>query len=222
LTDYSESFEKCPEVQAAYLEVLNLLTRLKCLQGTQITIGPEALAKYENSASALLKMEAALKVVYETAASGNVNKLRTHLLETLDRDINTANRMLETIPSAWEKSLNSRSRPALCTLYVEVCNTSTAPEARAQSILNLGALMNTMLLHHDAAELPDLAQLNNLWTLLCKGDINPIISCAVIETSGTIMATFASCYKDIIPDLRQRLRSWGDMIFHCLDVDNVS
>lgn len=163
-----------------------------------------------------------MEVVYETAASGNVDKLRTHLLETLNRDINTASRMLETIPSVWEKTLNSSSRPALCTLYVEVCNTSTAPEARAQSILNLGALMNTMLLHRDTAELPSIAQLNNLWALLCKGDINPILSCAIIETSGTIMTTFASCYSDSLPDLRQRLRSWGDMIFHCLDVDNVS
>ncbi|KAK4163458.1 thyroid adenoma-associated protein [Cladorrhinum sp. PSN259] len=220
LSDYSSRFEQCSEVQAAYLEVLNLLTSLKCLEGTQVTITPEALAKYGNSVSALLRMEVALKVVYETAASGNVDKLRTHLLETLTKDINTANRMLETIPTAWGQVLDSNDRSSLCNLYMEVCNTSTALEARAQSLLNLGTLINTILLYHDISELPTLAQLDNLWTLLCKGDINPILSCAIIETSGTILAIFASCYRDDLPDLGQRLRSWGDMILDCLDVDN--
>ncbi|KAK4227671.1 thyroid adenoma-associated protein [Podospora fimiseda] len=220
LADYSERFEKCPEVQAGYLEVLNLLTSLKCLQGTQVTITPEALAKYGNSVSALLKMEVALKVVHETAASGDVAKLRTHLLETLNRDINTANRMLETIPSAWEKTLNPTARSGLCNLYMEVCNTSTAPEARAQSLLNLGALLNTAMLHSDTAELPTLAQLDNLWTNLYKAEINPILSCAIIETSGILMVIYASIYKDTLPDLQQRLRNWGDMILDCLDVDN--
>ncbi|KAK3996097.1 thyroid adenoma-associated protein [Cladorrhinum sp. PSN332] len=220
LADYSERFEQCPEVQAAYLEVLNLLTSLKYLQGTQLTITPEAVARYGNSVSALLKMEVALKVVHETAASGDVGKLRTHLLEALSRDINTANRILETIPGAWGKTLDSSARSGLCNLYMEVCNTSTAPEARAQSLLNFGALLNTVLLHHGAAELPTPAQLDKLWTQLYKGDINPILSYSIIETSGTIMAVYASCYKNDLPDLRQRLRSWGDMIFDCLDVDN--
>lgn len=171
---------------------------------------------------ALLELQVALKSVYDTSAAGHVDGLRECLLKALRNDVNVATRMLETIPRAWERADGVSARSRLCSLYLEVCNVTSAPELRARALTNLGALMDSLLSQGRVTELPTPGELDRLWVQLQSGDINPTLSCAIIETSGAIMATLVSCGSDSVPNLERRLRSWGDMISECLDVDNVS
>lgn len=166
-------------------------------------------------------MESSLKQAYDAATSADVGQLRACVLETLSKDINTASRILEAIPSAWKQLTGANTRTGLCSLYLEVCSVSSALEVRAVALTNLGLLMDDMLASGDLSELPAPEALDKLWNQLHKGDINPTLSYAVIETSGTIMAALVSPNPNM-PGMEQRLRSWGDMITDCLDVENVS
>lgn len=223
LVQRRELFGRCAELQAACLEILNLLSSLGCHeQVAKVTLSQD-VTEQRGSSSALLDLHASLKVVYDTTASGDMNELIVGFLRMLHTDINTASRMLEMIPETWKSVENTTVRSALCDgLYLKACAVSSAPEIRTQALANLGSLMDDMLSRGDLEELPTSATLDRLWGQLQKGDINPALSCAIIETSGTIMAVFVSRDSDSIPDMEQRLRSWGDMLSECLDVDNVS
>ncbi|KAK4650207.1 hypothetical protein QC762_705330 [Podospora pseudocomata] len=222
LATKSEVFGRCPEVEAGYLEILNLLIKLQCLTEDKLASTLQISTKTGSPASALLEMEIALGLVHETASSGDVAGLRNYLVELLARDVNVASRMLEAIPAAFSQAQddNSRVRSEICQLCVEVCSTSPAPEVRAVSLANLGALMSAMLSNGHTSELPSLSQLDTLWSDLTKWSINPELSWAITETSGTIMAILVSCHRDNLPDLDQRLRNWGALISDSLHVDN--
>ncbi|KAK4196532.1 putative death-receptor fusion protein-domain-containing protein [Triangularia verruculosa] len=222
LATKSDVFGRCQEVEAAYLEILNLLMKLQCLSADKLASTLNISTKTRSPASALLEMEIALGLVHESASSGDVAGLRSYLVAVLAKDVNIASRMLEAIPTAFSQAQNDSSsvRSELCQLYLDVCGTSPAPEARAASLTNLGALMSSMLSGGHIAELPSLSQLDTLWSDLTKSSINPELSWAITEASGTIMAVLVSHHKTNLPDLDQRLRSWGALISDSLDVDN--
>jgi hypothetical protein len=180
------------------------------------------VSKQPSSSSALLNLHTSLRVVYDTATRCDVDGLRTCFHDVLGRDLNTACRILEKIPEAWSAADRPTATPGLCRLYLEACAISSAPEVQAQSLLNLGSLMDGMLRRGDLTELPRVEQLDELWNQLQKGYINPTLSCAITETSGTIMAVLVSRDSDRVSNMEQRLRSWGDMLSECLEVDQVS
>jgi hypothetical protein len=222
LSQRQESFKRCAELQAAYLEILNLLASLGCNEQVAKIALPEIVTEHRGATSALLDLHTSMKMVYDTATSGDVEKLRASLLKLLRTDVNTLTRMLEMIPEVWKQVDSTSVRSGLCGLYLEVCTVSSAPEVRTQALTNLGSLMNRILSSGEVAELPSAAKLDELWVQLQAGDINPALSCAIIEASGTILAALMSHNADGVPNMEQRLRSWGDMLSECLDVDNVS
>jgi hypothetical protein len=222
LAQRQETFKRCAELQAAYLEILNLLASLGYNEQVAKIVLPEITTEHRGATSALLDLHASLKVVYDTATSGDVEKLRENLLKLLRTDVNTSTRMLEMIPEIWKQVDSTSVRSGLCGLYLEACTVSSAPEVRTQALTNLGSLMNSILSSGEVAELPSVAQLDKLWVQLQTGDINPALSCAIIEASGTILAALVSHDSGDVPNMEQRLRSWGDMLSECLDVDNVS
>ncbi|KAK0621320.1 putative death-receptor fusion protein-domain-containing protein [Bombardia bombarda] len=227
----TEVFESCPVIQTAYLEIFNLLSSLgsaglltEADLASVISANAVSAGKRIASSSALLEIEIALRLVYDTAASGSLDGLRTWLLKTLTKDTDTACRMLERIPMAWESAVQNRAetRAELCSLYAEVGSRPTAPEARAQALLNLGALIDSVLRQQDVKLvelLPSTEQLNRLWSCLQEGEINPALSCAIIKISGSLMAVVVLRKKG--ENIADMLRSWGVMIADALDVDNT-
>jgi hypothetical protein len=144
-------------------------------------------------------------------------------MRLVETDINTAIRMLEAAPEAWRHVGNPEARSALCNLYLDVCTSTAAPEMRSQALLNLGSLLGELLSNGDTSNLPSAAQLDGLWRQLQKGAIiSPSLSCAIVETSGTIMAALLSQPSQEIPDMAPRLQHWGKLLSECLDVNNVS
>lgn len=222
LAERQETFGRCAELQAAYLELLNLLAHLGFHQEVgELGMSP-TIADEDVTSSALLQAQVGLKLVNDAVARGDLHELRTCFLKTLSKDMNTASRMLEAIPKAWDQFGSSNGRSGLASLYLEACDVSATPEIRAQALLNLRSLMDGLLTHHgDVAGLPSADSLDRLWTQLQNGDINPALSGAIIEASGTIMAALVSQKSSNLVNVEQRLRSWGDLLTECLDVDNV-
>ncbi len=223
LAQRQERFKHCPELQAASLEILNLLASLGFhKQVASVLPSEDGQEQSSSTPSALLTLHTGLKLVYDVAASGGgMPSLLPHFQKILSSDTNTACRMLEVVPQAWE--LAGRPDPSgLCELYLGLCDIPSAPEVRAQVLRNLGPVMDYLLSRGEIEKLPGVEQLDKLWKSLQDGDINPTLSCAIIETSGTIIAALVSRDATNIPNMEQRLRSWGDMLYDCLDVDNVS
>ena len=222
LAQRQEPFKHCPELQAASLEILNLLASLGFHKQVASVVPSEDGQEQSSTPSALLTLHTGLKLVYDVAASNDgMPSLLPHFQKMLSSDTNTACRMLEVVPGAWE--LAGRTDPSgLCELYLGLCDIPSAPEVRAQALRNLGPVMDHLLCRGEIEKLPGVERLDKLWESLQDGDINPTLSCAIIETSGTIMAALVSRDTTNIPNMEQRLRSWGDMLYDCLDVDNVS
>ncbi|KAH6849766.1 putative death-receptor fusion protein-domain-containing protein [Chaetomium sp. MPI-CAGE-AT-0009] len=220
LAQRQETFKRCEELQAAYLEILNVLADLGLHEQVAKVAPPQFTTAQAGSSSALLKLHRALKVVYDAAAAGDVDSLRAYFLKMLSSDINTASRMLEAIPDAWSQAGDLAVRSSLRDLYMEACTASSAPEVRTQALANLGPLLDGILNRGEVSELPSTEQLDGLWLQLQKGDINPALSCAIIEISGTVMAALVSHGAEKVLNMEQRLASWGDMLSECLDVDN--
>ncbi|KAL2271601.1 hypothetical protein VTJ83DRAFT_972 [Remersonia thermophila] len=221
LAQKQHAFERCAELKAAHLEILNLLARLGCDdQVAKAAVPPEPATKHHGASSALLDLQTSLRVVYNAASSANVGQLRAELMQLLDTNVNTAIRMLEVAPEAWRHVVNSSATSEMCALYLDVCASSPAPGVRKQALLNLGSLLGDLLRHGDASGLPSTAQLDGLWRRLQQGEISPSLSCAIVETSGTIMAALLSQPSPDVPDMAPRLQRWGTMLSECLDVDN--
>lgn len=214
-------FAHCAEVQAASFEILNFLVSHGCQEQVAKSGLSTAATGQTNSSSALLSLHTSLNMVHETAHSKDITKLRWQFLHTPNSDINTANRVLEAIPEVWKQVGGTDVNTGLCNLYLEACTTSSAPEVRTQSLINLGSLMDELLRQGKVAELPSAKELDSLWAVLQTGDINPGLSCAIIETSGTIMAVQVARDSSDGLDMANRLRNWGEMLTDCLDVDNV-
>lgn len=238
------AFKSCPVVQAACLEIYNLLSSLDIgeVVPVELVLPSREMEDGHSPAGALLRMEKCVKVVHETARSyalgqhGDFSAMRNSLLEILTVDTNTACRMLEAMPKAWDGVQNRRMRdvgladdvtPALCDLYAEVCRRPAAPEARAQALLNLGGLVDGVLgcgQRRLYEILPSAEKLDELWVSLQRkgGIINPTLACAIIKTSGSLMAARLRLGEGGEIGLERRLRSWGVMVGDSLDVDNVS
>lgn len=203
------------------MEILNVLATFGLHEQVAKVVLPQLTTTQTGPPSALLKLHASLKVVYDAAVSGDEEGLRAYFFKMLRSDINTASRMLETIPEAWKQVGDSTISSGLRELYLEACTASLAPEIRTQALANLGPLMDGILSRGKVSELPSTEQLDGLWFQLQQGDINPALSCAIIEISGTIMAALVSQGAEKVPNMGPRLASWGDMLSECLDVDNV-
>ncbi|KAK3902107.1 putative death-receptor fusion protein-domain-containing protein [Staphylotrichum tortipilum] len=213
-------FRRCAELQAASLEILNLLSSLGCHEQVVLCVPCGDRPVATAIPSALLDLQAGLKLVYDIAASGDSTiDLFKYLQKMLRTDVNTACRVLEAIPAAW-KQVGRADLSGLCELYLDLCALPSPPEVRSQVLRNLGPAMEELLGQGESAKLPAAERLDELWKTLQQGEINPTLSCAIIETSGTIMAALVSRGSDNVQNLEQRLRGWGDMLFDCLDVDN--
>ena len=218
----SAPFASCSVVRAAYLEITNLFASLGLYQESSAAAADEPLT----STSSLLAMEVAINEVYDSAAFGDIEGLQASLLNVLGTDTDTACRMLEIIPTAY-RAPPVDTVSALCELYAQVVSAAAAPpEARAAALANLGYLLEWIIQDLQEVEaLPTVGQLDRVWTGLQTGEINPTLSCAILEASGAIMAALVCRHyytEEKVPNLAQRLKGWGAMISDALGVDNVS
>ncbi|KAK5664241.1 hypothetical protein OQA88_458 [Cercophora sp. LCS_1] len=212
-----EEFSYCPEIEAAYLEILNIISESLAIDLPAWDLDSKPASRF----SALLEMQRAVRVAYDLSTGGNIGALRSHLLSVLETDVNTARRLLEVIPNIWGSKQGANDRAGLCKLYGDMCCQALAPEIRAQSLSNLASLIDAVL-HDDAEdELPTADALQRVWGSLHNGEINPDLSYSIINSSGTFMLALDLRDTGNVASSGQRLRGWGAMIADALNVDNT-
>jgi len=219
----------CPEIQASFLEILNLLAAAEPSGQRDRPNRPFATLLADSFAaadpgrySALFHMQSALGRVCCQSIVGDENGLRSTLLDAMEKDVNTAHRILEALPGIWKSGQGSGNMSGLSTLYADICIRASAPETRAQSLLNLASLMDDSLRRNEAEGLLTMETLTRVWASLQEGDINPTLSCAIIRASGAIMAAFVSHNGSDAAGYGEKLRAWGTLIANSLDINNVS
>lgn len=214
-----ESFENdalmCSETAAAYVEVHNLLwdanpskqsapAQLRLIQAVESRKGDTRF-----TSTALLRNRIGIMTIRRAAASGNLGEVKACLLDTLDRDTDTACALIEAVPAIWGKDNTSE----LCSLYLDVCEHTKSPEARAAAITNLAELLDTALTdnqnNHEALPSPDDL---DAFEASLHDTINPALANALLLASGPIMALRALRHNGQMTfflALEQRLRAWG-------------
>ena len=217
----STTLKTCPEIQAAYLDVMVLISSAN----PQLQDGglPQAvdLPALGSTRSALLDASLVTKAVHESFQSNDVRSLEQQLLHALGKDSNAASKMLEVIAEVWRPTLDSDTwgeknvLSRLCAMYIKASKMTSALEPQALALSNLAPLLDALLrkdTHVSSAVIDELPQ---LWQHLRGSHINPALSNAILTVSGPAMAILANQGIDT------ELQNWGWMMSDALDIDNV-
>lgn len=225
-----EILQKSPEVQAALLEISNILSRLDISK----PLIPSAAASISSRGtgnnhlassttySALLQMQLGIYTVYECARHMDVVRLQKALIQMLEVDVDTACTMLKTIPEAWQSHESLEVDAQLGELYLDVQQHTKYSEPRELTLLNLRSLMDNLLQNGKLNQLPSEQRLQQLQAEIQLGEVNPSLSQVALEISGTLMAARIIRGSPDSQALGHALRCWGNMLAEALDVDNVS
>ncbi|TPX10842.1 uncharacterized protein E0L32_008231 [Thyridium curvatum] len=221
LDDFSQSHiigSNCSEVHAAFVEVENLLIQ----HGDNRTSTParnslDSVDKYPGAA-ALLRIQLGIQVAYQTAQSSDADTLKAALDTAIRTDTNTAARMIEEIPAAWNMRQSFDIAARLCELHVSVCLQSDIPEIRAPALDNLVDAMDHLIENKRANLLPSNETLTQLWASLTPADINPTLSHAILRLSGPVMATRCLRAAD---KTSSAVSTWAAMMSDAGNADNT-
>lgn len=214
----------CSETAAAYVEVYNILwkaissedsvsTQLRLIQDI------ENLRKDTHfTSTALLNNRVGIMALRKAAASENLVELKTCLLNALDQDTDTACALLEATPNIWSRNQVSQ----LCVLYLDICQHTKNPEARAAALTNLAELMETSIASGQTHALPSPDALDAFQHSL-DATISPALANAVLLASGPITALHALRHhgQPTFFLFEQRLRSWGAALADALRAENT-
>jgi hypothetical protein len=184
----------------------------------------------ENTASALLRLQRSLLTVHSSARSQRPETAIPALLTRLSdhglaRDQDTASKMLEAIPEAWGPIVakDQRVRRTLADYWSIIGRSyQNPPEVRSLAIAFFKEMLDHELRLRDK-ECASLKQFEapamKLWAGLQKGEMNPRLSHAAMELSGSLTAMVTLLALDGWGD---SLKVWGKMVADALDIDNVS
>ncbi|KAG5930390.1 hypothetical protein E4U42_001636 [Claviceps africana] len=202
-----DSFSHCPDIIAAYLEVINVTWAIQTTNKLPLSSFPAATPKHIDSA--LFKMQKAVHDVYVlSGASDPLVQLRS-LLRSRDIGLDGLVAALETSSKIYNpKTCNADMLPPLCILYIDTCLETTYSAAQVLAIENLTDVMDELLARRAVDNDDDVLQqaLVRLWTRLPSRTMNPALSHAVIRVSGCIAAASIStdCRRTPID-----LHAWG-------------
>ncbi|GKT52097.1 uncharacterized protein ColSpa_12278 [Colletotrichum spaethianum] len=225
-TSDPESFEHCPDIRAAYLEVENLVSLFALShppsQPATHPSTPESISRPPQSA--LLRTQLAIAAVHATqpatgsSASGSSasGSLREILLSTSTTSVEATITTLETLAAIHHPHLTPAAAASYAALYTDLALTMAHPDPRAAALNNLAEVLDLVLSSRDTkqslAGLPSSEKLTELWQDLTSKTMNPNLSNAVVRASGPIMATLAASSSASA----QSLRGWGRMMSSAL------
>ncbi|OAQ99528.1 hypothetical protein LLEC1_02531, partial [Akanthomyces lecanii] len=182
VTDYGN----CPDVIAAYLEVLNQTWALQLAEG--LPLQPETPQFPEKSSLALFKSQKVINDIFLAhQAAEPINALRGIIFNP-HIGVNTLVTALETIPKLWNPaSAAEKNLLSLCSLYVDAALRTTYLEAQTVAVENLADVLDALLPGGGTQKLP-IDELASLWACLPLGPMNPALANAVVRAGGGIVA----------------------------------
>ncbi|KAJ6780490.1 hypothetical protein PWT90_02966 [Aphanocladium album] len=179
-------YSNCPDVVAAYLEVLNQTWTLQLAEG--LPLQPSTPQLPAKSSLALFKSQKAINDVFLAhQAIDSINALQ-EIVFNAHTGTNTLVTALETIPKLWKPAAASEETLlALCSLYTDAALRTTYLEAQTAAVENLADVLDALLTGGKTQKLP-IDELASLWACLPLGPMNPALSNAVIRAGGGIIA----------------------------------
>lgn len=214
----------CSETTAAYIEASNLISEITTSEQSisNETYLSDAVARRAAGSrfksEALLNNRTGIMTLRKAAASRDLAALRKCLLDALSQDIDTACALLEATPNIWGRGQTKE----LCHIFLEACNRTQVPEARAVALNNVADLMSSSIASGHLQEVPTAEELETFQDSL-HDNINPALANAIVLASGSIMAIHALKHNGQMSffTFEQRLRSWGKAVADALEDSNT-
>ena len=209
-------YHHCPEISAAYLEIVNSIWLFQLSQGQPIgDLTTKPLSTYQ---SALLKSQSAINEAISTSQDEKERfKTLRHLFIEDRTKIGGLVPAIEVLPRLWPISSPTSPLAELCQLYTEICQHVESTEVRVVALENLSQILDALLEREKQDSIP-LAQLLDLWMTIPLRQMSPSLADAIIRASGSIMAAFLSG-NSLSPET---LKNWGQLVAEAGLDDRVS
>ncbi|KAM4054760.1 putative death-receptor fusion protein [Hirsutella rhossiliensis] len=200
------TFLRCPNVAAAYLDVINSIWAFE--MATSGSLSPLKAATSANSEFVLLRNSAIVHHLYAAAVNACPVELLRELLLDPEVDAESLVTALETIPRLLHAvSTSDEILVGLSALYMDVCRGTSFSDAQILATQNLAELMDQLMQRGQSDRLSS-GSLLQWWTALSLRPMNPGLSSAVVGASGRLMAVLSQSQGGQAVDLR----SWGRMM----------
>jgi hypothetical protein len=209
------AFSFSSEVQAAYLEVVNLIWAYQHRE--RLPFSPIKLPSSMQASGALQRKQQAISMAYLTTQKrdGKIAALEELLLSGIT-GADTAVSVLEVVSTLWQsESVSNEELIALSQVYVALCHQSSCKEVQGQAMLNLADNVDRLLLRNATDTLSEA--LSKLWVALPLMSMNPFFANAITRASGGVMAALSRSNK-LGPD---GLSSWGHIMAEAGREDKV-
>lgn len=212
----TESFTNNGYIAAAFVETLNLVSKLELSYGLSDSLDVTAALDFhkisDNLSTALLRMQLGVRKAYDSIGRKDLGELKPLLCEAAGTSIGTATSILESMPEIANFNMSVDLASQLCETYVEVCLRTEAAEPRAISLQNLAVAMEYILGRNQLHALPSRARFTELWCRLQASSINPNLANAILRASGPIIATIVCRMEP--EEIRGfvGISSWGSMM----------
>ncbi|KAF4124146.1 hypothetical protein GMORB2_5862 [Geosmithia morbida] len=201
-----EKYGYCPDILAAYLEVVNSISALSLRQSLPVERIDVTLP--QRCGSALLKIQTATYRIYTAIGSMTpVEELRAIFLGG-DLGADTMATALELLAKIWTASTTPDELvPELCSFYMDLCCGTALSEPRTVAVENLASIIECRLAKGEFDDV-DFSRLTQLWATLPFSPVNPSLSNAVLRISGCVTAILQRSQK--LP--ASGLQGWGLML----------
>lgn len=214
--DIDVKYTLCPDVVAAYLEVVNQIWIFQLERS--LPTQPSVADLQAVPQSALFRGQRIINQVLTVYQGKDAMVNLRELLLATRLGANTLVTALETLPKLWDHtSATDDMLVSLCNLYIDLSLQTGAVEAQTVSVENLAIIIDTILQRGRQDILP-VNRLLELWAGIPLSPMNPALSNAVTRASGGIVATLSL----INGPESVNLRSWGLMMADAGLDDKVS
>ncbi|RDA82626.1 hypothetical protein CP532_1220 [Ophiocordyceps camponoti-leonardi (nom. inval.)] len=176
-------FAHCPDVVAAYIQVLNTVCSVQKANSWKLT--PLLLTSQEqnkNKSSVLLRKSILLHNVYAASSQDDaVKQLRTLLLnQPAEVDTTSA---LQEVARLFHSTASEQTIAELAELYTEICHENSP--ARTEALYNLTTCLESLFSRGKTNMVPT-ESIKKLWHHLSSQSIGPTLSYQIIRLSATI------------------------------------
>lgn len=199
-------YVECPDVIAAYLEVVNLVWMFQLERSAPLQPTVANLDKVPGSA--LFRAQKVINDIITISQQPEPMQSINDLFVNQPMGVNTLITALETLPKLWDhSSAQTDTLVALCNVYIDVSLKITATDAQTVSVNNLAIIIDSLLQSGKHDSIP-AGRLLDLWQGIPANAMSPGLSNAITRASGGIIATIrqANGAKTV------NLPSWGMMI----------
>ena len=225
---------RCPDVYAAYVEVVNQAARYGLILSRQgdkdadsmlqdLVMSPAELGEMAEAGhhGALLRLQLATHAVYCLYRTEDMEPFVQECREMVNINVSSLVAALEALPEIWPaEHLTEPMIRQLFDLYMDICTYSSGPEPRALALRNLTDLMVDARGRDVLA--PSLASLEELWAKLQEGSMSPSLSDEIVRAGGAFLGYLLSADMDRDFERVASLRRFGALISESSTDDMVS